>query len=179
MKPFLVKKLRIKEWDEAVSGLWLAENEEWVLLRRLYDYRPDGYVLVAKSYIESDTKSRSEAQTARVLKLKGIDNAVPEGFMFGNVVQMFQCIQQQYQLFQFQDEEDSSFCGQLRDYDETGFRINSLSPRAELDLDYDLWFRFNELVTIDFENDYLASLALLWQDKARRKWKINQRIQSN
>jgi hypothetical protein len=180
MKPYVVKALQLDNWDEKVSGLWLDENEDWMLLRSIHDYRPDGYLLVAKYFIVSETpKNKKLLQAARVLKLKGVDSTAPANFAFGSIPTMLQWVEQHYKVFQFQDEEDTSFCGQLRDYDENDYQINSLSPSAELDLDYDLWFAFKDLVTIEFDSDYLNSLRLLWQDKVKRKWKLDQRNQFN
>ncbi|MFD1469991.1 hypothetical protein ACFQ48_17310 [Hymenobacter caeli] len=180
MKPYCVKTLKLADWEEDIFGLLLAENEDWLLLRHIAgDYQVDGYQLVAKRFITSNKADKWRAQTARVLKLKSVSNEVPQGFAFGTIVDMLQYIEQRYKLFQIKDEEDTCFCGQLRDYDETHYRINSLSPRAVLDLDYNSWFLFDELITIEFGTDYLESLQLLWQDKVRRKWKIDQRNQSN
>jgi len=178
MKPYIVKQLLLEGWEEKIVGLWLAENDNWLLLRRVYDYRPDGYLLVAKKFIARYI-AKGNTQTARVLRLKGISSEVPEGFVFADAPDLLRHIEQHYTLFQISDEEDTTFCGQLRDYDQTHFRINSLSPRAEFDLDYDVWFGFEKLMTIEFSNDYLDSLLLLWRDKAKRKWKINRPSQSN
>ncbi|UOQ72340.1 hypothetical protein [Hymenobacter cellulosilyticus] len=180
MRPYRVEYVQLDSWEAELVGLWLAENEQWLLLRNIPgDYVVDGYVLVAKSHIVGRKAPAGRKQTEQVLKLKGIGTDLPESFAFGSVVELLRYAERHFKLFQIQDEEETCFCGQLRDADETSFRINSLSPRAELDLNYDLRFPFDELVTIEFGNDYLDSLQLLWHHKARRKWKIDQRSQSN
>ena len=180
MKPYRVEYVQLADFENYVAGLWLAENDDWILMRHLPgDYAVDGYVLVAKAHIVARGVDQKRHQIARVLKLKGITAAVPEGFTFGSLVDMLRWIEQRYKLFQIQDEEDTCFCGQLRDHDETHYRLNSLSPRAKLDLDYDVWFAFADLLTVEFDTDYLNSLLLLWQDKATRKWKVNRRGQAN
>ena len=180
MKPYRVEYVEFANWEEYTVGLLLAENDEWLLMRKLpVDYVVDGYILVAKAHIVARGVDQKRRQIARVLKLKGVTSEVPKGFSFGNTVDMLRWIEQKYKIFQVQDEEETLFCGQFRDSDETHYRINSLSPRAELNLDYDMWFNFSELITVEFDTDYLNSLLLLWQDKAARKWKVNRRNQSN
>jgi hypothetical protein len=180
MKPYRVEYVRLSSWEADKAGLWLAENDEWLLLRNTpNDYLVDGYLLLAKAHIVARGIDQKRRQIARVLKLKGVTTQIPEDFTFASIVEMLRWIEQRYKVFQIADEEETCFCGQFRDHDEAHYRINSLSPRAELDLDYDMWFGFDELVTVEFDTDYLNSLVLLWQDKAKRKWKINRRSQSN
>ena len=180
MKPYRVEYVLLTDFEEYVTGLWLSENDDWLLMRRLpNDYLVDGYILVAKAHIVKRGVDQKRRQIARVLRLKGITTQVPESFAFGSIVNMLQWIEQRYRIFGIKDEEDTFFCGQFRDNDETDYRINSVSPRAKLDLDHDLWFAFTDLILIEFDTDYLNSLLLLWQDKAARKWKVNQLGQSN
>ena len=140
MKSYRVEYVQLADFENYIVGLWLAENNDWILMRHLpVDYVVDGYILVAKVHIVERGVDQKRQQIARVLRLKGITIEIPEGFAFSNVVDMLSWIEQRHKLFQVQDEEDTCFCGQLRDSDETHFRINSLSPRAVLDLDYDVW----------------------------------------
>lgn len=46
--------MQLAGWETDQVGLWLAENEEWLLLRQIpVDYVVDGYLLLAKAHIIS------------------------------------------------------------------------------------------------------------------------------
>ena len=180
MKSYRAEYIKLVGLEDYVVGLLLAENDDWLLMRKLpEDYVADGYILVAKAHIEARGVDQKRRQITRVLKLKGITTEIPIGFTFGSPMSMMRWIEQCYKLFQIQDEEDTCFCGQLRDCEEEGFRIKALSPRAKMDLDYNNWFKWSDLMTIEFGTDYLCSLILLWEDKARRKWNVNLPNQQN
>lgn len=49
---YRVEYVQLAGWENDAVGLWVAENDEWLLLRHIsVDYLVDGYVLLAKAHI--------------------------------------------------------------------------------------------------------------------------------
>ena len=66
-----VERFEIQDWEEPQTGLLLAENEEWVLVKHIpVDFVVDGYKLYKKQFILSRSNGAEEQLIARVLKLK-------------------------------------------------------------------------------------------------------------
>ena len=52
-----VETYKIKGWREKETGLLIAENEEWVLVKHIpVDYMVDGYKLYQKKFIKNYRK---------------------------------------------------------------------------------------------------------------------------
>jgi hypothetical protein len=174
MKPYRVEYVQLAGWEADEIGLWVAENEEWLLLHRIpVDYIIDGYVLIAKAHIVSRKPGKHCKRTGQILKLKGIKAEVPEGFQFQGVVEMLRWVEQHYGLVEFSDKEESSFFGWIDKVDSVHFWAAMLwaDGTTQLASDTDP-FVISEIQTISFDNDYSQSVKLLWQHKQRSKlWK--------
>lgn len=173
MEPLRVEFLRLADWEDDVVGVWLAENDDWLLLRRIpVDYVVDGYALVAKQYLMTRQPGAGRKQTELVLRLKGIQPTVPPGFSFSDTLGLLRWVEQTYGLVQFQDEEEATFLGWLRCVEDTRFRIDALSANGRVDRAYEAWFAAADVQIIEFDTDYFNSLKLLWQERLRRQWKL-------
>lgn len=151
-------------------GLWVAENEEWLLLRCIpVDYVVDGYVLVVKQHIVSRKPQRGRKQLEQVLRLKGIKAEAPPGFVFPETIEMLRWVEQRYGLVEFTDKEQCTFLGWVRAADAVHLWFDSLSPDGTLFLDKDDLFVISEIQLICLDADYFNSLKLLWQHKSRQK----------
>ncbi|MGI4872539.1 MAG: hypothetical protein ACRYFX_15350 [Janthinobacterium lividum] len=172
MKAYRVEYVQLAGWKAGKVGLWLAENEEWVLLREIpVDYVVDGYVLLAKEHILSRKPKRGRKQVEQVLQLKGIKAELPPKFTFLETVEMLRWVEQQYGLVEFTDQEDCAFFGWVNEADAVHFWIDSLTPKGTVDLctTKDKPYVLSEIQTISFGADYFNSLKLIWQHKQRRK----------
>ena len=153
-------------------GLWLAENEDWILLREIpVDYVVDGYVMLAKAHIVSRKPKRGYKQVEQILKLKGVKSELPPNFQFLGTTEMLRWIESQYGLIEFADEEESVFLGLVAKADTVHLWIDFLTPKGIMDKSNgeDKPHLLSEIQFIRFDTDYSNSLKLLWQHKQRRK----------
>jgi hypothetical protein len=167
-----VEYVQLAGWEIDQVGLWLAENEEWLLLRQIpVDYVVDGYLLLAKAHIISRKPAKYRVQTEQILKLKGIKAEAPVGFQLSDTIEMLRWIEQHYGLFEFADEEETIFLGWVSKADPVHFWIDFLTPRGTLDAsdEEDKPFLISEVQFIRFDTDYANFLKLLWQHKQRLK----------
>ena len=164
--------VQLASWETDQVGLWLAENEEWLLLRQIpVDYVVDGYLLLAKAHILSRKPAKYRAQTEQILKLKGVRAEVPAGFRFFDTIAMLRWVELHYGLIEFADEEETVFLGWVSKADPVHFWIDFLTPRGTRDASdkEDKPFQISEVQFIRFDTDYTNSLKLLWQHKQRLK----------
>lgn len=171
MKSYRVEDVQLKGWEADISGLWLAENDDWLLLRYIpVDYVTDGYVLLAKHHIATRIPKKGRKQTEQVLKLKGIKAEVPTGFEFMDTVELLRWMQQQYGLVHFMEEEQSAFLGWINEADPVHLWIDTLEPAgtvAAREAD-EAPFELSQIRLIVFDDDYSQSLKLLWQHKIKQ-----------
>ena len=172
MKPYRVEYVQLASWEADIMGLWLAENEDWLLLRQIpVDYVVDGYLLLAKEHIVSRKPKRDRKQVEQILKLKGIKAELPLGFRFFKTVEMLRWVEQKYSLIEFADEEETTFLGWIHKVDATHIWIDFLTPKGTLDASNgeDKPFVISEIQFIRFDTDYFNSLKMFWQYKQRQK----------
>ena len=172
MKPYRVEYVQIAGWEADVVGLWLAENQDWLLLRSIpVDYVVDGYVLVVKEHIVSRKPHRDRKQVEQVLKLKGIQPEVPPNFTFLKLVDMMGWVEQYYGLVEFTDKEECTFFGWVNEADAVHLWMDTLSANCTMRMrdDGNPPFVLSEIQLLHFDTDYFNSLKLLWQHKLRHK----------
>jgi hypothetical protein len=171
MKPYRVEYVQLAGWEADEVGLWVAENDEWLLLRHIpVDYVIDGYILFAKAHIVSRVPRKNRKQVEQVLKLKGIKAEVPPDFQFQGVVEMLRWVERYYGLVEFGDEEESTFFGWLTKADTVHFWATMLWPNGTTQPAEETEpFVISEIQRIRFATDYFNSIKLLWQHKQRRK----------
>ena len=172
MKPYRVEYVQIAGWEADEVGLWLAENDYWLLLRSIpNDYRIDGYVLLLKEHVVSRKPHRDRKQVEQVLKLKGIQPEVPANFVFLDLVDMMRWVEQYYGLVEFTDEEECTFFGWVNQTDPVHLWMDTLSPNCTVRVrdNGNPPFVLSEIQLLRFDTDYFNSLKLLWQHKSRQK----------
>ncbi len=170
MKLYRVEYVQLVGWEADMVGLWVAENDEWLLLRHIpVDYIIDGYVLLVKAHIVSRKPDKNRKQVEQVLKLKGVKAEMPADFQFLDVVEMLRWVERRYGLVEFADEEETSFFGWLHETDAVHLWVNFLTPKGLLDESdgEESPFAISEIQLIRFDTDYFNSLKLLWQHKQR------------
>ncbi|MFD2721998.1 hypothetical protein ACFST9_24990 [Hymenobacter monticola] len=172
MKPYRVEYVQLAGWETNEVGLWVAENDDWLLLRHIpADYAVDGYVLLVKEHIVSRKPHRDRKQVEQVLKLKGIQPELPPHFAFLELVEMMRWVEQRYGLVEFAHEEESSFFGWIAQVDAVHLWIDFLTPKGIRDVhqEDDKPFLLSEIQVIKFDTDYFNSIKMLWQHKSRQK----------
>ena len=170
MRPYKVEYVQLRSWNADITGLWLAENEDWLLLRYIpVDYQVDGFVLIAKHHIATREPGKGRKQTELLLKLKGVKAELPLGFKLLDTAELLRWTERQYGLIHFMEEEKSAFLGWINQMDVVHFWIDTLEPNGTLAAREpdELPFVLNEIQLIVFD-DYSQSLKLLWQHKNDR-----------
>jgi hypothetical protein len=172
MKPYRVEYVQLAGWEADEVGLWLAENDDWLLLRGIpNDYQIDGYVLLVKEHIVSRKRHRDQKQVEQILKLKGVQPEVPPNFAFLGLIDMMRWVEQHYGLVEFTDEEECAFFGWMNDADTVHLWMDTLSPNCTVRVrdNGNPPFVLSEIQLLRFDTDYFNSLKLLWQHKSRQK----------
>lgn len=167
-KPMKVEKLKVADWEDEATGLLVAENEEWLLVKHVVDYVIDGYKLYRKAFIEERTRTGKEAFVERVLLLKKVQEDKPAGFEFNGVAATLKWCEQKYGLFEFQDfDQTQLFYGRINHITEGILIIDMIKANGEEEKAYDYDFELDEIRVITFETDYFESMRLLWLDGKR------------
>ncbi|MBH8559653.1 hypothetical protein [Hymenobacter negativus] len=172
MKPYRVEYVQLAGWETDEVGLWLAENDDWLLLRAIpNDYRIDGYVLLVKEHIVSRKPHRDRKQVEQVLKLKGVQPTLPSNFAFLELVDMMRWVEQHYGLVEFTDEEECTFFGWVNEADAVHLWMDTFSPNCTVRVrdNGNPPFVLSEIQLLRFDTDYSNSLKLLWQHKSCQK----------
>ena len=172
MKPYRVEYVQMLGWEADVVGLWLAENEDWLLLRSIpVDYVVDGYVILAKQHVAARKPQKGRRQVEQILKLKGIEAEVPAGFAFATALEMLHWVEDSYGVVEFAYEGDSTFFGWVRKADAVHFWIDTLNPDGTASSDgiQKEPFIISDIRVISFDTDYFNSLKMFWQHKSHQK----------
>lgn len=162
-----VESFKIKDWEEVQTGIVLAENENWVLVKHIpVDYLIDGYNLLNKKHILKRHSGKDEKQIERVTKLKGVAIEKPADFTFADTVGLLNWCEEKFGLFAFQAEDEyAAFFGKLNRVEKDTLIIDSVFADGTVEPNYDYEFDLNEVRAITFGSDYFESMRLLWLDE--------------
>ncbi len=165
-----VERFEIQDWEEPQTGLLLAENEEWVLVKHIpVDFVVDGYKLYKKQFILSRSNGAEEQLIARVLKLKNETTALPERFEFQATADVLRWSQREFDLFEFQDEDETElFYGRINRLEKSDLIIDMVLSDGTLEIDYDIVFDISAIRAITFGSDYFNSIRLLYNDEMNK-----------
>ena len=165
-----VERFEIQDWEEPQTGLLLAENEEWVLVKHIpVDFVVDGYKLYKKQFILSRSNGAEEQLIERVLKLKNETTALPERFEFQATADVLRWSQREFDLFEFQDEDETElFYGRINRLEKSDLIIDMVLSDGTLELDYDIVFNIDAIRAITFGSDYFNSIRLLYKDEMKK-----------
>ncbi|MDH7444546.1 hypothetical protein [Aquimarina sp. 2201CG14-23] len=163
-----VETYTIEGYPEKETGLLIAENDQWILVKHIpVDYVIDGYRLYKKKYIEKRKSKAKQEKIARVLRLKNITIEKPTNFNFGNELDILKWSEKTYGLFEFQDHESELFYGKLNATEDHRFIIDMIKVNGKIEPDYDYEFITEEIQIIGFESDYFESVRLLMNDELK------------
>lgn len=158
-----VETIELRDWEDLETGLIVAENEEWVMMRYLYaDYMIDGWKLIKKSLIVERSSDEDEAQIAKVLELKGETGALPNGFQLGTSQEMIEWVNERFGYVEFQDEEEEVVFGIVTGFEEDQMLFDIILPDGSVEPECEI--SVDEISIIAFEGDYFNSVGLLWKD---------------
>lgn len=160
-----VEAFQMEGWKETLTGLVLAENDEWVLIGHIpADYAVDGYRLISKKYIVTRINKGAEQRVELVMRLRKVEPAIPEGFVWADTEGLLRWVEKTYGLFQFQDrEEDDVMVGRIDEIDDGFLQIVFVDIDGNEDEDYDMEFPLSEILIIEFGTGYMDAVRLLWR----------------
>ncbi len=158
-----VETYKIKGWKETETGLLVAENKEWVLVKHIPgDYVVDGYKLYKKKFIKKRSSKSEENKIKKVLQLKKIKSKKPSKFKFRSTANMLRFMEKNYGLFEFQDNvENELFYGKISKIKKGKLTIDMIGTDGKIEKKYDFKFSLNKIRSITFKTDYFESIRLL------------------
>lgn len=164
-----VESYKIKGWKEKETGLFISENEDWILVNHIPDgYALDGFKLYRKKFVKKRVSDTSEKQVERVLKLKNIRIPELKDFIFKDVLETLKWSEKKYGQFEFQDKkEDELFYGKLNRTDNNLLIIDMIKSNGQIEVNYDFDFKLDKIRSITFETDYFESIRVLMLDEAK------------
>lgn len=164
-----VEKYKIKDWEDSVQGLLIAENDNWILVKHIpVDYMVDGYSLLKKEFTEKRLRRDKEKRIEKVLTLKNVKSEPPAGFKFMDTIGLLDWVESVYEIFEFQDRDETElFYGRKNRITDDTLIIDMIRNDGSVETDYDFEFDINAIRVISFESDYHLSVRLLWKNKLK------------
>jgi len=161
-----VESFKIAGWEDEELGLFIDENEDWILVKHIpIDFVIDGYKVYRKEYVER-LYAEDKILIEKVLTLKGIKEDKPEGFEFAGTLDLLKWSEKKYGFFEFQiGDQDELFYGKINRVKEQNLIIDSIRSDGELDVEFDYEFPIEEIRVVTFETDYFNSVKLIWEDR--------------
>jgi len=163
-----VESFKVKDWEELQTGIILAENSQWLLVKHIpVDFIIDGYCLYNKKYIANRSSGKDEKRIERVTRLKGAVIDLPTDFELTDTLGLLKWSEEKFGLFSFQEQDENAvFFGKVnRITSEAMLVIDSIFSDGKVETDYDYEFDLNDIHAIAFGNDYFESIRLLWLDE--------------
>ncbi|WP_299121890.1 hypothetical protein [uncultured Tenacibaculum sp.] len=159
-----VEDYLIKDWEERETGVFLKENEDWILIKSIpVDFQVDGYKLLRKKYLK-ERRENTNKSLKKVLELKRLKFEEPVGFKFMSPFEFLKWSEKEYGCFEFQDDiEDELFYGVIQKSKEKSFFIDFIKSDGTVDLDFDFEFSEEDIRVISFGSDYFESISLLYK----------------
>lgn len=151
----------MNDWDEDITGVFVAEGESWILLNdNQNDFLLDGLRFVHKNNIDEILREEDEQFKEKVFKLKYPNLRLDSSFDLDHTATLLQEIKSKDLLFHFDGaDEEEMIVGKIESISMNSFKVKTVDS-------YGNWSdscvcTFEELSSIAIENDYLKSLGLL------------------
>ncbi len=162
-----VRHYILKEWEEEISGVVLAETQDWILLHEIVsDYALDGYVLINKLQIEDHYKNEQSDLQELVLNLRAYSPKIPDDFKMGSVEEMLKLINEQHILFGVHEEEEVINIGTIQSIVANELRLHYITPTGYEDPSIVNPIFLTGIHTITFNNDYINAVKSLAKYRA-------------
>jgi len=164
---YKVETYEVTDLEDSESGLLIAENEEWILVKHIpVDYVIDGYRLYKKEFVTKRERTKKEKQIEKVLELKGIEINQPYNFQFSDTLNLLKWSENEFGFFEFQDDSETElFYGKIREVKNNLLTIDMIKSDGAIERDYDYEYDIDEIRVITFQTDYFVSIGLLMNDK--------------
>ena len=161
MVPNRVYSVLIEDWDEEITGVFVSEGREWLLLLdNQNDFIVDGLRFIHKTKIDEILREENEIFKEKIFAKKYGEFPAELKYNLDSTLELVQQISKAQKLLHFdaQDEEEI-VVGIIESVNEDSFHIKSFT--SEADWAEIIECEFSEISTIAIQNDYLNSLSLL------------------
>jgi len=161
-----VETFKIDNWEKNQTGLVVAEDKNWVLVRHIpSDYVVDGYKLYQKKHIKKRINGESEQKVAKVLKLRKVKAKAPKGFKFKKMPKMLKWVEEKYGFFEFQDDiQTELFYGTIRKIKKNKLQIDFINSDGQVEKNFTFPFNLKKIRNISFDTDYFRAIDLLMKN---------------
>ena len=166
---YIVKEMKIKQvysvlidnWDEEITGVFVAEGKEWMLLYdNQNDFLLDGFRFIQKSKVDEIIREEDEIFKEKIFELKYQNLSFEHPFDLDNTSILLKALQEKNALIHFDtDDDEEIFVGKIEEIKAEDFCLQSLTSQGEWGEKYTC--DFSEITSIAIQNDYLNSLSLL------------------
>lgn len=149
----------------AIQGIILDYNDEWTLIKRIYDYSADGFTIFKNEKVET-IQGEGEKFTAKVLKLKSYSVLKEPKVPIDKLENILSHLDKKYGLIQLDTIDDEAFdVVKYLGFENNLFLFDELTTRAKWR--YKLELPAKKIKYISFDNDYLNSLKLVTKFKIK------------
>ena len=152
---------------ETISGVVLAYNNNWTLVKRCVDYDPDGYTIFKNEKVEH-YYGDFEKRAAKILKLKNYSFKKEPKIPIDTLETILAFATRKFKLIQLDTRKGDAFdvVSYLGKTDSL-YQFDELTTNAKWR--YKLNLPEKECRFISFDNDYLNSLKLITKFKRLSK----------
>ncbi|WP_152287856.1 hypothetical protein [Flavicella marina] len=156
-----VYSILIEDWDEEITGVFVAEGKLWILLLdNQNDFVVDGLRFIQKSKIDEVLHEESEAFKEKIFALKYPKFTFQLNYDLDDTQKLLRNIVSTRVLIHFDtDDEEEIIVGKIEKVFDDSFQIKTMNSTGEWAENFNC--EFSEVTSIALDNDYLKSLTLL------------------
>lgn len=162
-KKYIGKLISIKYTDRTspIYGFVIDYNDDWTLMKyNCCDFEIDGYIILRNKNIQGFRREEGERFKEKVIILKGQHKSNITNFPLTSLEDILSHITEVYGIFKFELKSESScYLGKLKSLIKGRLTIDYLNPRGIWSKE--MYFRPNDVRTIEFDTDYINSLKLV------------------
>jgi hypothetical protein len=146
--------------SESLSGIVLNYNEEWIFIKRVIDFRLDGYTIFENAEKIVSSYGAYEKLATIILKKKKYDHKKDIVMPIIEISDMLNFITKNYTLIQLDNRKGDAFdVVKFIRKEDSLYVFNELTTNAKWR--FKLQLPRKEVSVISFDTDYLNSLKLM------------------
>lgn len=145
----------------SISGFVIDSAKDWTLLKfNFTDYLMDGYIIFKHKNVKEVCRGARERFKEKVIRLKGEHLPKFSELPLDSLESIMTALTKRYGVFQFDlKSEKACYLGKLDTLNSSKLTIDYLNPKGIWSKQ--MYFRPNDIRTIEFDTDYINSLKLI------------------
>lgn len=162
-----IQSFEIDNWEELQMGIVLDESDKWLLVKRVTeDYYTDGFCVYNKHFVLNRVNGLHERFYERVLKLKNEPLEKPLGFQFTDTIGLLKWCQDEYGLFELQDDDETCLSiGRINSVFDNTLIIDFITSKGLVEVAHEYEIDLLEIRVVSFSSHYFNAIRLLWMDE--------------